>query len=378
MYDIYIRKHHRGHPWIFSNEIKSANAIEPGAIVRIHHGRKFLGRGFYNPHSLIAVRRFTDADQEFDQHFLDGMIDRALVRRKTWSKENSYRLVHSESDGLPGLIIDKYESNYVIQINCYGMDKRRDMIIKSLTRLKPGFIYEKSDTQLRKLEGLEAVQKLHYGNLTNPVAISQAGIPLMVDVETGQKTGFFFDLADIRKMVKEISRGRTVLDLFCYTGAFSLYAASGGALSVTAVDSSQSAIELAKLNSINAGTDDIRFICADAFEFLRNHEQQYDIVIVDPPSFTKSKKSLSAARRGYGEINRRAMKRLANDGVLVTTSCSYHMNEQDFLEILRKAAVDAGILMEITDRATQSSDHPVLLNMPESHYLKCIFLRRIG
>jgi 23S rRNA (cytosine1962-C5)-methyltransferase len=378
MYDIYIRKHHRGHPWIFSNEIKSEGKIEPGAIVRIHQGKKFLGRGFYNPHSLIAVRRFTNTDQEFNQHFLDGMIDRALVRRKAWSNENSFRLVHSESDGLPGLIIDKYENDYVIQINCYGMDKRRDMIIESLTRMKPGFIYEKSDTQLRKLEGLEAVQKLHYGNLTNPVAIRQAGIPIMVDVETGQKTGFFFDLADIRKMVKEISRGRTVLDLFCYTGAFSLYAASGGALSVTAVDSSQSAIELAQVNSINAGTDDIRFICADAFEFLRNHEHQYDVIIVDPSSFTKSKKSLSAARRGYGEINRQAMKRLANNGILVTTSCSYHMNEQDFLEILRKAAVDAGTLMEIMDRATQSSDHPVLLNMPESHYLKCIFLRRIG
>ncbi|UCD04958.1 MAG: class I SAM-dependent rRNA methyltransferase [candidate division WOR-3 bacterium] len=378
MHDIYIKKHHRGHPWIFSNEIKSEGKIEPGEIVRIHHGKKFLGRGFYNPHSLIAVRRFAKADQEFDQHFLDGMIDRALARRKAWSKENSFRLVHSESDGLPGLIIDKYENNYVIQINCYGMDKRRDMIIKSLTRMEPGFIYEKSDAQLRKLEGLEAVQKLHYGNLTNPVAIKQAGILITVDVETGQKTGFFFDLADIRKMVRVISRGRTVLDLFCYTGAFSLYAASGGALSVTAVDSSRSAIELAKVNSRNAGTESIRFICADVFEFLRNHEHQYDIIIADPPSFTKSKRSLTSARRGYGEINRQAMKHLAKDGILVTTSCSYHMNEQDFLEILRKAALDAGVSMEITDRATQSPDHPVLLNMPESHYLKCIFLRRTG
>lgn len=258
------------------------------------------------------------------------------------------------------------------------MDERRNMIIESLTRMNPGFIYEKSDVQLRKLEGLEAVQTLRYGHLTNPVAIKQAGIPIMVDVEKGQKTGFFFDLADIRMMVKEISQNKNVLDLFCYTGAFSLYAASGGALSVTAVDSSQPAIDLANLNGQNVGTDVIRFICTDVFEFLRKHEQQYDVIIVDPPSFTKSKKSLSAARRGYGEVNRQAMKRLGNEGTLVTTSCSYHMSEQDFLEILRKAAVDAGILMEITDRTTQSPDHPVLLNMPESHYLKCIFLRRIG
>ncbi|MDH4210312.1 MAG: class I SAM-dependent rRNA methyltransferase [candidate division WOR-3 bacterium] len=378
MHNVYLKKRHRGHPWIFSNEIRRGEEIQPGEIVKIYQGRTFLGRGFYNPHSLIGIRHFSTTDQEFDQQFLDGLIDKALAYRKTWSKENSFRMVHSESDGLPGLIIDKYESNFVIQINCYGMDKRRDMITKSLARMKPDFVYERSDAQLRKLEGLEPVQALHYGNLVNPVTIKQDDIPFLVDIEKGQKTGFFFDLKEIRNMVMERAKDKKVLDLFCYTGAFSLYSASGGARSATAVDSSRSAIELAMKNSENAGVAVTQFVCADVFDFLRRDEQLYDVIIVDPPSFTKSKKSLISARRGYGDINRQAMKHLAKDGILVTTSCSYHINEQDFQEILRKAAVDAGILMQITDRATQSLDHPILLNMPESNYLKCFFLRRIG
>ncbi len=377
MHDIYLKKHHHGHPWIFSNEIKSEGKIEPGEIVRIHQGKKFLGRGFYNPHSLIAVRRFADTDQEFDQQFVDRLIDTALERRRTWSTEDSFRLVHSESDGLPGLIIDKYESNFVIQINCYGMDRRRDMIIKSLARLKPGFIYEKSDVQLRKLEGLSPVEILRYGKLINPIAIKQAGITIMVDVEKGQKTGYFFDLADIRKKVKGICRNRNVLDLFCYTGAFSLYAARGGALSVTGVDSSASAIELATENSSRSGCTMTDFICADVFDFLRQNAQTYNLIIVDPPSFAKSKKVLAEARRGYRDLNRQAMKHLAQGGLLVTTSCSYHITEDDFQVILLKAAVDVGIELQVTARMTQSLDHPILLNMPESHYLKCFFLQRI-
>jgi 23S rRNA (cytosine1962-C5)-methyltransferase len=376
MHNVYLKKYHRGHPWIFSNEISRTEEIDPGEIVRIYHGKTFIGRGFYNPHSLIAIRRFSTNEQEFDQQFLDRLIDKAMVYRNSWSNGNSYRLVHSESDGLPGLIIDRYEDNFVIQINCYGMDLRRDMIVKSLARKRPGFIFEKSDAQLRKLEGLEPAQAIRFGELVDPVVIKQDGIPFLVDVEKGQKTGFFFDLADIRIKVKEISQNKKVLDLFCYTGAFSLYAAAGGARSITAVDSSGPAIEMGIENSRNV-EGAIKFFCADVFDYLRDDEQLYDIIIVDPPSFTKSRKSLNSARRGYRDLNRQAIKHLEKGGILVTTSCSYHLTEQDFLEILRKAAVDAGTTMQITDRATQSLDHPILLNMPESHYLKCFFLQRI-
>lgn len=377
MHSVFLKRHHRGHPWIFSNEIKQREDIAPGEIVNVYKGRKFLGRGFHNPHSLISVRLFSSVDQEFDQQFLTETITKALKTRKNFTKENSFRLIYSESDGLPGLIVDKYENNFVVQINCYGMDLRRDMIIESLIQLKPGFIYERSDTQLRKLEGLQPEQGLRYGEFTNPVLIRQSNIPLLVDVQKGQKTGFFFDLADIRGKAEEMSKDRKVLDLFCYTGSFSLYAARGGALSVTGVDSSASAIELATENSVRAGCTLADFICADVFDFLRQNMQTYDLIVVDPPSFAKSKKVLAEARRGYRDLNRQAMKHLAQDGILVTTSCSYHITEDDFHMILCKAAVDVGIKLQVKARMTQSLDHPILLNMPESHYLKCFFLQRI-
>jgi len=292
-------------------------------------------------------------------------------------KDTSFRLVYSESDRLPGLIVDKYEENFVIQIHCYGMDIRRDLIIRSLLDMHPEFIYDRSDTPLRKLEGLQPRKGLLHGLLVNPVLIKQDNIALLVDIENGQKTGFFFDLLDIRNKVKNISREKRVLDLFCYTGAFSLYAASGGAQSIIGVDSSESAITLAMENSKLNGITNTKFICAEAFNFLRNDNHLYDIIILDPPSFTKSKKSLVQARRGYKQINLEAMKHLTLGGILVTTSCSYHVREEIFQEIIRKAAVEAGINLRITDRATQSYDHPILLNMPESHYLKCFFLQRV-
>jgi 23S rRNA (cytosine1962-C5)-methyltransferase len=377
MHSLFLKRHHRGHPWIFSNEVKHKQDIPPGEIVNIYQGRKFLGRGFYNPHSLISIRLFASTEQTFDQQFLTDAINRALRTRKKFTKESSFRLIYSESDGLPGLIVDKYESNFVIQINCYGMDMRREMIIKSLIEMNPGFIYERSDTQLRKIEGLQPQQGLRYGEFANPVCIKQSNIPFLVDVEKGQKTGFFFDLADIRSKVEQECKDRKVLDLFCYTGAFSLYAARGGAVSVTGVDASASAIALAIENSARAGSKVTDFIHADVFDFLSHDAQTYDLIIVDPPSFTKSRKGLTAARRGYRDLNRQAMKHLAKAGLLVTTSCSYHIAEDDFLMTLSNAAVDAGIKLQVTNRMTQSLDHPILLNMPESHYLKCFFLQRV-
>jgi 23S rRNA (cytosine1962-C5)-methyltransferase len=374
---VQVRRHHRAHPWIFSNELMKKVQIQPGEIVDIYHGSSFKGRGFYNPHSLIAVRRYSETKQEFDKSFVDALITKAFEDRKKHMKDTSFRLVYSESDGLPGLIVDKYEENFVIQIHCYGMDIRRDLIVRSLLGTHPEFIYDRSDTPLRKLEGLQPRKGLLHGLLVNPVLIKQDNIALLVDVENGQKTGFFFDLLDIRNKVKNISRGKRVLDLFCYTGAFSLYAASGGAHSIIGVDSSESAITLAIENSKINGITNTKFICAEAFNFLRNDNHLYDIIILDPPSFTKSKKSLVQARRGYKQINLEAMKHLNLGGILVTTSCSYHVREEIFQEIIRKAAVEAGISLRITDRATQSYDHPILLNMPESHYLKCFFLQRV-
>ena len=372
-----VKRCHRGHPWIFSNEIKGKEKLPPGEIVDIYQGRNFLGRGFYNPHSLIAVRRFTSGHVEFNQQFLDAAIDRALDFRHTITKEKSFRMIHSESDGLPGLIVDNYEKSHVIQVNCYGMDVRRNMIIDSLMRMKPRFIYERSDHHSRKLEGLENRQGLLFGTLANPILIHQDGLRFLVDVESGQKTGFFFDLADIRRKVRDISKEKNVLDLFCYSGSFSIYAACGGAISITGVDSSESAVALAKENCRLNGFQNMDFVLYDAFDFLRSDKKRYDLIIIDPPSFTKSRRSLAAARRGYKEINLQAIKHLNHHGILVTTSCSYHMSEEDFREILRRAAIEAGVNLLVTMCATQSLDHPILLNMPETKYLKCLFLQRI-
>jgi 23S rRNA (cytosine1962-C5)-methyltransferase len=375
--NIHLRKHHRGHPWIFSNEIRHKDDIPPGDIVNIHRGSKFLGRGFYNPHSLIAIRRFTEVEEEFNQQFVNNMVDRAFAYRRKFTREKSFRLIHSESDGLPGLIVDKYEDNLVIQINCYGIDRRRNMIVESLARMQPLFIYEKSDSHARRLEGLEPKQGLLYGTLVAPLIIRQDRIPFMVDIEGGQKTGFFFDLSEVRRKVKKMCGSRKVLDLFCYTGAFSLYAAHGGAYSVTGVDSSKTAIALAVKNSKLTNTKAVEFFCADAFDFLRHAKERYDVIIVDPPSFAKSKKSLTTARQGYKNINYLAMLHLERNGLLVTTSCSHHLGEQEFVEILHESARDTGRNFRIIDRATQSPDHPVLLSMPESRYLKCLFLQRV-
>ena len=377
MLRINVKRRHKGHPWIFSNEITKKENIVPGEIVEVYQGHTFLGQGFYNPHSLIAVRLFSTTHQEFNQQFINDTVDRALEFRNKITTENSFRLIYSESDGLPGLIVDKYEESFVIQINCFGMDMRRGMVIESLARMKPGFIYEKSDSQLRKLEGLESKQGLIFGTLEKPVLIKQDDFLFTVDIEQGQKTGFFFDLADIRRKVRDNSRDRNVLDLFCYSGSFSIYAVCGSAASVTGVDSSEPAIALAQENCRRNNMQDVRFVCDDAFDFLRNDRDCYDLIIVDPPSFTKSKRALAAARRGYKDINLLAMKHLNKNGVMVTTSCSYHLSEEDFKDVLHKSAIAAGIDLRITGRVTQSLDHPILLNMPETNYLKCLFLQRI-
>lgn len=371
-----IKQHRRGHPWIFSNEVRKKEPIEPGEIVDIYQGNRFSGRGFYHPHSLIAVRKFSDTAREFDQAFADAMIARALEYRKAHMRTGSFRLIYSESDGLPGLIVDKYEKTYVVQINCYGMDARRDMVFNSLLKLGADCVYERNDTPQRTLEGLKPRSGPVAGRLANPVIIELDGLTFHVDIERGQKTGFFLDLGDIRNKVATLAPGRKVLDLFCYTGAFSCYAARGGAVTVTGIDSSAAAVDLAVDHSRINELKNTAFIRADAFDFLRSDKETYDLIILDPPSFTNSKKELPSARRGYKEINIQAMKRLNRQGILITTSCSHHVSEEMFLQIIREAAHDAVVDLRVIDRATQSRDHPILVNMPESYYLKCLILQR--
>ncbi len=377
MKKVFIKRHHPGHSWFFSNEVeKPAEDIAPGEIVDIFKKNRYLGRGFYNPHSLIRVRRYSREPEDFDGEFVARVISRALKYRRQFMNENSFRLVHSEVDGLPGTIIDKYEENFVIQIHCFGVDRRKEIIVNELVKYNPGFIYEKDDLYLRSLEGLKSESRLLYGKKEKSLIITQDGLQFYVDIERGQKTGFFFDLRGARRWVKNNARGR-ILDLFCYTGSFSIYAAGGGAASVLGIDASKFACELARRNARLNHFDNIEFRRADVFEFLRLHHESYDFIVLDPPSFTKSKSKKADALRGYKEINFQAMKRLKNNGILVTTCCSYHIDEEDFYGMLKKAAIDARVNLRMLARIMQSPDHPVDLYLPESFYLKGFCLLKI-
>ncbi len=377
MEKISVRKHRPGHPWIFSNEVRAHKEIPPGSVVEIYKGADLIGCGFYNPHSLIAVRKYSNISEDFTASFVERAIVQSDAYRRRAVHNNSYRMVFSESDGLPGLIIDKYEDGYVMQINSQGMDRHKEFIIQALNRFTPTFVYEKNDPYLRSLEGLDVHNGLVAGTLPASVEIHQDDMRFLVDIEHGQKTGFFFDLATIRQRVKTLAYGKDVLDLCCYSGAFTVYAARGGAASVRAVDTSEAALELARENADRNECGNVVFEKADMFAFLTCDTALYDLIILDPPSFTRSKRKTTEARRGYRDVNLQAIKKLKPGGYLVTTCCSYHIPDHDFLQVLEKAGNRAGRALRVAGHETQAPDHPILLAMPETYYLKCYILQAV-
>uniref|UniRef100_A0A7V1EJ22 Class I SAM-dependent rRNA methyltransferase n=1 Tax=candidate division WOR-3 bacterium TaxID=2052148 RepID=A0A7V1EJ22_UNCW3 len=375
MKKVIVYRRHLNHPWIFSNEVIKSENPSPGEVVKVEERKKVIGTGFYNPHSLITVRLFSDKEEDFSKEFLFNRIKNALINRSNLGE--SFRLIYSESDRLPGLIIDKYKNFFVVEINCLGMDKRKELVFQTLKEIfNPEGIYEKPDQNLRKLEGLESENKLVYGKIPEVVEIEQDGIKFLVDIINGQKTGFFFDQRENRQKLAEYATGQ-ILDCFCYTGGFSLYTAKKG--NVLGIDSSEKAIEIAKKNAFLNHLE-CDFACEDVFKALRklyNENKRFDTIILDPPSFTKSKKKKFDALRGYKEINLMAMKLLNEGGILFTSSCSYHISNEEFLNMLRDSAKDAKRNFLIIHQGKQSKDHPVLLNFPESNYLKAYFLRAI-
>ncbi len=368
-----VKRRHFNHPWIFSNEIIKKENITPGSIVLVEEQRKIIGTGFYNPHSLIAIRLFSYTEEKFDRDFLLKKLKSAYIKRSGMG--NSFRLVASECDSLPGLIIDKYNEYFVIQINCLGMEQYKDVIKEILIdEFKAQGVYEKSDEGLRKREGLDVANGIIFGSIPDLVEIEQDELKFLVDIKNGQKTGFFFDQRENRRMVKELAKGE-ILDCFCYTGGFSIYAGDKG--NVLGIDSSEGAIALAKKNA-EINNLKCNFDCAEVFKTLRDFAKagrRFDTIILDPPSFTKSKKEKRDALRGYKEINLSAMKILNPDGLLFTGSCSYHISRQEFLEMLQTSAQDVHKQFQIIKEGMQSKDHPVLLNFPESNYLKSFCLR---
>ncbi|MBT9260344.1 MAG: class I SAM-dependent rRNA methyltransferase, partial [Clostridiales bacterium] len=371
--------------WVYRTQIASVDGetFEPGDIVSVrdHRGR-FVGKGFINPASMIQVRLLTRRQEDaIDEKFIRERVQRAWeYRQEVLSETESCRVIFGEADGLPGLIVDKFGDVLVMQNLALGMERWQEVLLEALEDLlRPEGIYARHDVPVREKEGLP----LWKGFLTHPFPtrflIRENGVPLWVDVERGHKTGHFLDQRENRAALKPFVRGKRVLDVFCHTGGFGLHAAHYGASEVTAVDISEEALELAKESARAGGVEhSIRFYREDAFTFLRQavrEGERYDVVILDPPAFAKSKRSLDGAYRGYKEINLQAMKLLRPGGFLVTCSCSSPVTFDMFDVMLLDAAADARRTLRLVERRGQARDHPVILDHPESQYLKCYILQ---
>jgi 23S rRNA (cytosine1962-C5)-methyltransferase len=369
----------RGHPWVFSNEIqKIPEGPAPGEVIDVlDSSGRFVGRGYINPHSLIAVRILTRKKEEIDVDFLRRRISAARALRASLGFGESYRALYSEGDGLPGLIVDKYADTLVLQSLTAGIERMLDDIIEALREeYSPNAIVLRNDAGSRALEGLTQEKRVVLGSVTGPVEIEESGIAYEVDVLEGQKTGFFFDQRENRTALRDYARGRRTLDCFCYVGAWALTAARYGAAEVIGIDSSEKAVELATANAARNNLP-ARFMTADVFDELRVLEkkgERFGLIVLDPPAFVKSRAKVREALKGYKEINLRAMKLLEPGGVIATCSCSHHIDEALFREMLIDAAYSAGRQARVLEMRSQARDHPVLLAARETQYLKCAIL----
>lgn len=365
-----------GHPWVFSNEIREIiGKPTAGEIVELRTaGGIALGVGMYHPNSLIAFRLLAENPVEIDTEFFYSRLSRAAeLRTRLFPGETSYRLVHGESDFLPGLIIDRYNDLLVIQTFAQGMDMRLNQICDALEQLfHPSGIIERNESPLRTLENLPLRSGILRG-AAEPVEILEHGLRYRVDVLTGQKTGFFLDQRMNRLTIRPFSPGARVLDCFCNDGGFSLHAASAGASLVLGIDSSGDAVSRARENATLNGLPSIRFIEADVFRSLSTFAEQekpFDVVVLDPPSFTRSRKNVPAAKKGYRELHTAALKVLAPGGMLLTASCSHHILPETFLEIVNETGRELKRDIQLVEWRGASPDHPTLPAVPETRYLK--------
>ncbi len=375
----------QGHLWIFSNEIqKVVGNPQNGDLVKIYDSQKnFLAQGFYNKNSLISVR-ILSKEKEIDikELFKQRLISSYNFRKNVYPDRNSFRMVFSESDFMPGLIIDKYNDTYVLQINSAGMEKNIQMIIDVLVNeFSAKNIFTKNEEYFRQLEGLEYEDKIYKGEIKEEI-ISDGEVKYKIDFHTSHKTGFYFDQCDNRIFAGKFCKDKKVLDCFCNAGGFGLNAAKQGAKSVTFVDSSKREIENAKFNfGLNNFSCESEFIDADVFDFLEyciQKNKKYDVVIVDPPAFAKNKKSVPAAIKGYEKLNRLAMQVLNENGFLFTSSCSHHIKDEVFIDILSKASLKVNREVQQIYFNNASLDHPSLPSMEETVYLKFAALRMIN
>lgn len=365
-----------GHLWVFSNEVAARPpAAADGEPVRVM-GEKgnFLGVGYINTHSLIMVRLLSREEASVDGEFFLRRIGDALKAREG-RFAGSFRAVYGESDFLPGLIIDVYGETVVIEIVTAGMERQKALILEAVDGLlSPRAIVIRNDSPSRAEEGLPLYTEVAKGAVNDVIEIQEDDLRFLVDVMKGHKTGFYLDQRENRAVLRELAQGKTFLDVFCYTGAFGVHALYHGARGVTFVDASERALEIAKENVRINGLKNGVFTRGDAFDFLKASSLTFDVIILDPPSFIKSKKKVKEGERGYIDLHRKALRRVRDEGMLMTFSCSHHMKRQRFREIPRIAAYGHADLYLLRD-LTQPADHPVLLNVPETEYLKGMLLR---
>ncbi len=368
------------HPWLFSGAVHEiTGSPQKGDIAAVYDSRNnFVGTGFINPGNSLVVRFLSFNEEAIDSAFWEKRIDSALKLRKhlIGDETDSYRIIHGEGDMMPGLTVDKYGDYLAVQVSTSGMEKVKDEIFKILLE-KTGAsgIYEKNDLLSRKHEKLPLYEAVYSGEIPEQITITENGYKFMVNVRTGQKTGFFLDQRENRNFVKKLSEGRKVLNACSYTGGFTVYAAAGGAEATVSLDISEDALRAAEANMKLNGFDseNHRYLTGDVFEKLKIfHDENFDMIILDPPAFAKSRDAIKSAARGYKEINLQALRIIAPGGILVTCSCSQHIDAGFFQKIVHDAAKDAGRYLRIIEMRSQAFDHPVSINHPEGVYLKCL------
>lgn len=369
-----------GHPWIFSNEIADdVGALPPGGAVDVFDAKgAFIGRGYANPRSLISVRLLTRRrreDIDSPVFFADRLREALAYRQSVSGDRRSLRLVHAEGDTLPGLVIDRFDDVVAVQITTLGIEARKEALAQAIREVfNPRGAVLRSDARLRDLEGLAGDEGLWFGEVPERVVIDEYGVKFAVDPLGSQKTGHFFDQADNRAYVAGLANGRTVLDVYSNTGGFALHALTRGATSAVTVDITASNAERVMENAdLNGVTDRMTSVCAEGRQFLESQVgegKRYGIVGIDPPAFAKSRKVAAKALVGYRDVNALAMTLVAEGGFLVTSSCSFHVQEDRFLEAIAEGAARANKRLRIVRRGGQGPDHPVLPAVPESRYLK--------
>lgn len=367
----------RGRPWVFSNQLQftpEVRAIAPGTVVRLAEpDGRLLGLYHFNPHSLIAARLLTrNHSRTIDARFYRERIEKALALRERLFDRPFYRLVHSEGDSLPGLVIDRYGDTLVVQPNTAGMDAHRDMIVEALQGLlSPKAIALISSGPARALEGLEPLSDMPVGSVDGPISVEENGLTYFGDLLGGQKTGWFFDHRLNRAFTARLSKGQDVLDLYSYAGAFGIACAAGGAASVTTVDRSEGALQLAaKAAEANGVADRVTTVTAEAFDWLAKNERHFGVVVADPPAFAKTRKDIPAALKGYEKLARLAVQAVAPDGLICLASCSHHVSAEAFQEATSAGIRAGGRAAKLIHSAAAGPDHPVHPLLPQTAYLK--------